>query len=234
MGEVTAVPRRRGLRLRSLVGIAGLAAGALSGCRAAGPPPLLIEPLPAPVVLAPAASPPTPDPPPAPVAEAPAPPPLAVALPPPTPSEAGRLVAEAEKLAQSGQPEAARDTYQLVVRYYPTHPERARALYELGRLLVDPASAARDYRAAHGAFDQLTTEYPDSRWTPEARAWRAALAELLALDGEATRLAGEAIRLEGEANRLEGEANRLEGEANRLKEDMRRLKRLDLDLEKRR
>jgi hypothetical protein len=199
----------------------------------------MAEPLLAPAMEVPALGPPAADP--APVAEAPAPPPLVVALPPPEPSEASRLVAEAEKLAQGGQPQAARDTYQMVVRYYQTAPERARALYELGRLLVDPASATRDYRAAYGVFDQLTTDYPDSRWTPEARAWRAALAELLArkgeatrLEGEATRLEGEATRLESEASRLESEASRLESEANRLREDMRRLKRLDLDLEKRR
>ena len=92
------------------------------------------------------------------------------------------------------------------MRHYREDPARARALYELGRLLVDPASAARDYRAAYLAFERLVAEYPESRWAAEARAWRAALGELLAR----------------------------EGEASRLREDLRRLKRLDLELEKRR
>jgi hypothetical protein len=129
-----------------------------------------------------------------------------VALPSTPPTEAARLIAQAEGLARDGQPQAARETYQLVVRHYREDPARAHALYELGRLLVDPSSAARDYRAAYLAFDRLTVEYPESRWTGEARAWRAALGELLAR----------------------------EGEASRLKEDLRRLKRMDLELEKRR
>ena len=181
---------------------------ALGGCHAAKVQPAAPAPISEPVTTAPEPD-PAPALPPAPpvvTAELPTPPPLAVALPPTPPSEAARLVAEAETLARGGQPQAARETYQLVVRHYREDPARARALYELGRLLVDPVSAARDYRAAYLAFERLTAEYPESRWAAEARAWRAALGELLAR----------------------------EGEANRLKEDLRRLKRMDLELEKRR
>lgn len=197
---------RRALLPASVAGL--VLAGALGGCAAAPPPAPVLPPEPVAAAPEPETAPaPAPDTVSVlPAEEAPTPAPLAVALPAPVPTEAARLVARAERLAREGQPEAARETYQLVVKSYQDDPAHARALYELGRLLVDPASAARDYRAAYAAFDQLTAQHPESRWTAEARAWRAALAELLARDGEAARLRG----------------------------DLRRLKRMDLELEKRR
>jgi hypothetical protein len=197
----------RDLRIVLALGAATLAL-TLGGCHAAMAPRAEPAPRPEPWMAAPEPDPaPTQKPvTPVPAVEPPAPPPLAVALPPTPQTEAARLIAQAEGLARDGQPQAARETYQLVVKHYREDPARARALYELGRLLVDPSSAARDYRAAYLAFDRLTVEYPESRWTTEARAWRAALGELLAR----------------------------EGEASRLKEDLRRLKRMDLELEKRR
>jgi TolA-binding protein len=121
-------------------------------------------------------------------------------------TDGARLVARADRLARDGQIVQARDLYEQVVREHRGDPARARALYGLGRLQVDPFANLRDYRAAHAVFDRILLEYPQSPLVPEARAWRAALAELLAR----------------------------EDEASRLKADLRRLRRLDQDLERRR
>jgi multidrug efflux pump subunit AcrA (membrane-fusion protein) len=133
---------------------------------------------------------------------------VAALLPPPVPTEteAKRLLTRAERLVREGQAQAARDVYANLIRNHRADPDRAQALYDLGRLLVDPNAGVRDYRAALAAFDRLVAEYPESRWDGDARAWRATLAELLARESEAAR----------------------------LKEDLRKLKRIDLELERRR
>ena len=64
------------------------------------------------------------------------------------------------------------------------------------------------------------TEYPESRWEAEARAWQGLLADLLAREAETARLKDEAARLKEDATRL-----RLQIE---------QLRRTDLDLERRR
>lgn len=150
------------------------------------------------------------------------------------PSEGARLVARADQLAHEGQGLAARDLYERVLREHRADPARARALYGLGRLQVDPVSALRDYRAAHASFGRLLAEYPRNPWESEARAWRAALADLFTREEEATKTREEATRVKEEAARIREEATKVKEEAARLKTDLERLKRIDLDLERRR
>ncbi|HKA63786.1 MAG TPA: tetratricopeptide repeat protein [Methylomirabilota bacterium] len=119
--------------------------------------------------------------------------------------DAARLVARADELVERGQAPAAIPVYERVVREHAQDPAAASALYGLGRLQADPASRLRNYRAAHAAFSRLITGYPSSRWQPEARAWRAVLADLIAREDEAAR----------------------------LKTQIERLRRTDLDLERR-
>ena len=119
--------------------------------------------------------------------------------------DAARLVARADELVERGQAPAAIPVYERVVREHAQDPAAASALYGLGRLQADPASRLRNYRAAHAAFSRLITGHPGSRWEPEARAWRAVLADLIAREDEAAR----------------------------LKTQIERLRRTDLDLERR-
>ena len=120
--------------------------------------------------------------------------------------DAARLVARADLLVERGQAQAAIPVYERVVRDHSQDPAAASALYGLGRLQADPTSRLRNYRAAYAAFSRLIAHYPGSRWEPDARAWRAVLADLIAHEDEATR----------------------------LKTQIERLRRTDLDLERRR
>jgi outer membrane protein assembly factor BamD (BamD/ComL family) len=119
--------------------------------------------------------------------------------------DAARLVARADDLVERGQAQAAMPVYERVAREHAQDPAAAAALYGLGRLQADPASRLRNYRAAHAAFSRLIASHPGSRWEPEARAWRAVLADLIAREDEAAR----------------------------LKTQIERLRRTDLDLERR-
>ena len=120
--------------------------------------------------------------------------------------EAGRLIAQADDLAERGEPRAALKAYDQVLREYPGDPAAAAALYGLGRLQVDPSSGLRNYRAAQRTFSRLLADYPGSRWEAEARAWRTTIADLIAREEEAAR----------------------------LKKQIEQLRRTDLDLERRR
>jgi tetratricopeptide (TPR) repeat protein len=136
---------------------------------------------------------------------------------PPGPSEAAQLVARADTLAAAGQGRAAQYLYQQVVREYPGD-HAAAALYGLGRLETDPARSQRDYRAAYAAFSQILTDYPQSRWAPDARTWQAMLGDLLAHEEDAARTK---VLLRWR-----------EEEAARLRLQMQQLKSVDLGLER--
>jgi TolA-binding protein len=163
-------------------------------------------------------------------------------------SEAEQMVARADALAGTGWEHAARALYERVLREYPGDPAAAPALYNLGRLQVDPTSGFQNYRAAHATFSRLLTDFPKSRWEADARAWRATLGDLLAREEEAGRLKPQVQWREEETARLklqqrwhEEEAARLklqlqlrEEEASGLKAQIQHLRRVDLDLERRR
>jgi tetratricopeptide (TPR) repeat protein len=121
-------------------------------------------------------------------------------------AEARRLVAHGDGLAERGETRAARAAYEHVLRRYPDEPAAAAALYRIGRLQVDPSSGVRNYRAAQRTFSRLLSDYPGSPWEADARAWRTAIADLLAREEEAAR----------------------------LKNQLEQLRRTDLDLERRR
>jgi len=119
---------------------------------------------------------------------------------------ATRMVGYADDLVERGEVQEAFRVYERVLHDYPADPASASALYWLGRLQASPESQLRNYRAAHVAFSRLLSEYPQSRWESEARAWRAVLGDLLAREEEAAR----------------------------VKTQLERLRRTDLDLERRR
>ena len=98
------------------------------------------------------------------------------------------LVGQADDLVERGEAQEALRAYERVLREYPADPASASALYGLGRLQAAPAGLLRNYRAAHAAFSRLLSEYPQSRWESEARAWRAVLGDLLAREEETARL----------------------------------------------
>lgn len=118
---------------------------------------------------------------------------------------AARMVGYADGLVERGEVQEAFRVYERVLRDYPADPASASALYGLGRLQAAPGSQLRSYRAAHVAFSRLLSEFPQSHWESEARAWRAVLGDLLAREDEIAR----------------------------VKTQLERLRRTDLDLERR-
>ena len=147
--------------------------------------------------------------------------------------QASQLMAHAAELVRDGRPSAAHDLYDRVVREPARDAVHARALYSLARLYVSPASGVRDFRAAQVAFGRLLAEYPKGEWESDARAWAAALAELLAREAEAVRLKSEATKLRADLLAGEAKATRLKEEAAKLRDNLERLKRIDLNLERR-
>ena len=126
--------------------------------------------------------------------------------PPPEGDDPTRLVARADELARNGSSAEARTLYRQIVRDHSQTPAAADALWGLGQLYVDPDSKLRDYGSAHVAFGRLVNEHPDSPHVAAARAWYAALGELM----------------------------RTQEDANRMKNDIERLKQLDMEQERRR
>ena len=115
--------------------------------------------------------------------------------PPENDHDPTRLVAEADDLVRNNSPRAARQLYREVLRDHPGTPAAENALYGLGRLYVDPDGKLRDYSAAYAAFARLLAEYPDGVHAEDARAWHAALNELLRAQADLRRVRGDLDRL---------------------------------------
>jgi len=134
------------------------------------------------------------------------------------PSADERTAHPSDKGAPAGESKVARSTPERSGRERPADP--AEALYHLGLRQADPTSGIRDYRAARATFTRLLSEYPRSRWDPEARAWQATLTDLLLREDEAR-----------QANQRFQQG---EQENKRAKTNLERLRQLDLDQERRR
>src|SRR6267143_6884739 len=147
-------------------------------------------------------------------------------------SESAQPLARADELVRQGQPGSARDLYAQIAAMPERDALHARALYNLARLYVDPSSGLRDYRAAKLAFERLLTGYPRGEWAPDARAWHAALAELVAREAELVARESELVVREAQRVVREAAAARLRNEAAKLAADLQRLKRIDLKLER--
>lgn len=136
-------------------------------------------------------------------------------------------LAYADDLLGQGHPLAAREIYARIAAEPERDARHASALYNLARLLTDPAAGPRDYRAAQLAFDRLLKEYPKGEWEADARAWNAALTDLAAREVELE-------ARDGELRVREAELTRLKVESARLGSDLQRLKKIDLSIERRR
>ena len=137
------------------------------------------------------------------------------------------IAAHADELLRQGQPLAARDLYARIAAEPERDAAHASALYNLARLLTDPANGPRDYRAAQRAFDRLLKEYPKGEWEADARAWNVVLTDLAAREVELE-------ARDGELGVREAELARLKVEAARLGSDLQRLRKIDLSIERRR
>ena len=107
---------------------------------------------------------------------------------PPPNATADVLLARANDLARDNARRSAHQLYRQILRQYPKTPEAGEALWGLASLHVDPESPLHDYVAARGAFARLVADYPYSPHVAEARAWQAALDDLLRSQAETRRL----------------------------------------------
>lgn len=122
-----------------------------------------------------------------------------------TPEPRGREGLErAAAEARAGRPRAARKAYAQVLEGDPTGPVAEDALRGLALLYVDADSPLRNYPAALAAFDRLLAANPHGQYAEEARAWRAALRELIRHEREATRLRADIERLRELDVQMEG------------------------------
>jgi TolA-binding protein len=110
-------------------------------------------------------------------------------------TDATAMLHRADELAANGSSADARQLYRTVTLRFRGTPAAADALWSLGRLYTDPSGRLHDWGAADATFARLATEYPDSTHADEARAWHAALSELLRQQASAQRLRTELDRL---------------------------------------
>jgi tetratricopeptide (TPR) repeat protein len=106
----------------------------------------------------------------------------------PPPDDTDRLLRDADARAHAGAHVAAARLYDQVARLAPPSAFRDRALYGLGRLLVQPDNPGRDYRQAYAWFDRLLRDHPRSPLAPDARAWHELLGAYLARSEEIEQL----------------------------------------------
>jgi len=104
------------------------------------------------------------------------------------PSTAARSLEQAESLAREGKSGVAQQLYLKIRDDFPQDPAACQALYRLGVLQADPLNPQKDYRASRATFTRLLAEYPRSPWDSDARAWQAALTELLLREDESRRI----------------------------------------------
>jgi DNA repair exonuclease SbcCD ATPase subunit len=148
------------------------------------------------------------------------------------PDETERLVRLAETRAQAGEHAEAARLFEEVVRR-PSPAVADRALAGLTRVLVHPEYAGRDYSQAFLVADRLVREYPDSQYTPEARAWRDVLGAYLALGQELEQRTRELDQRTQELDQRTQELDQRTLELERRTQQLERLKRLDVELARR-
>jgi outer membrane protein assembly factor BamD (BamD/ComL family) len=114
----------------------------------------------------------------------------------PPADEARQQVDEAERLVAARQYVPAARLLENVARGTPDTAVHDRALYAMGRALVQPDNPARNYRQALAWFDRLLREHPQSPHAADARAWRTLLSAYLARTDELERLKQVDLQLE--------------------------------------
>jgi tetratricopeptide (TPR) repeat protein len=177
----------------------------------------------------------------------------------PPPDDSDRMVRLADACVEAGDYREALRLLTAVASLSPASPFQDRALFGLGRLLVQPGHGIRDYWQAYAAFDRLTREHADSPYADEARAWRDVLVGYLSQSRELEQRAQELDdstealerylargqelqqrmrdlerQLERRTQELERRTRDLERQLERRTQELERLKRLDLELEQRR
>ena len=103
---------------------------------------------------------------------------------------------DADATAMSGKVRDANARYELIVKQYPKDPIAAEALHRMAMLRLEVGSPIRDRRAAATLLRRLQSEYPNTLWGREARAWRGLLGEIDRCTTEATKRGADAQKLQ--------------------------------------
>lgn len=101
----------------------------------------------------------------------------------------------ADEDATQGRVREAYGQYEAIVRERPNDPEAPEALHRLAMLRLEAGSPMRDGRIAQSLLRRLATDYRNTLWGREARAWRVLLSEIDRCTAEATRRGADADKL---------------------------------------
>jgi len=105
------------------------------------------------------------------------------------------VLAQPEADLAAGRPRSAVAAYERIAHDYAGQDVAAHALHDLAVLRLDPRGGVHDRKAAQALLARLVTEYPDTRWGREARAWRLLFRSIDHCEAEATQLGSDAERL---------------------------------------
>lgn len=153
-----------------------------------------------------------------------------------------------QTLFVQGDYSGSQKAFQSVIALAQDQPPADVATYHLGLIYVSPKNPNRDRHKALGLFDRLIAQYPDSRWTEEAKIWVGVLNEAEEStqeiekskqvieksrdDLEQTRLAAEKSKQEIDKSRLELERSKQEIE--KIKQLLEKSKQVDIEIEQKR
>jgi hypothetical protein len=103
---------------------------------------------------------------------------------------------DADAAARNGKIRDAYARYELIVKQYPKDPVAPEALHRMAMLRLEVGSPIRDRRQAAAILRRLQSEYPNTLWGREARAWRGLLGEIDRCTVEATKRGANAEKLQ--------------------------------------
>lgn len=153
-----------------------------------------------------------------------------------------------QQLLARGDYEGSLNAFQNVIAMAKDQPPADAANFQMGVVYAHPQNPRKDWQKARGAFQQVVTQYPESRFVEPAKAWVGVLNEIDATkqeiertkievekskeEIEKSRLAAERAKQEVEKSRLELERSRQEFE--KAKQLIEKSKQVDIQIEKKR
>jgi len=162
--------------------------------------------------------------------------------------ELREAVTQGQQLLARGDFDGSLNAFQNVIAIAKDQPPADAANFHMGVVYAHPQNPRRDRQKALGSFQRVLTGYPESLFTPPAKAWVGVLNEIVETkqeiertkleaekskqEIEKSRLAAERFRQDAEKSRTELERSRQEFE--KAKQLIEKSKQVDIQIEKKR